>query len=295
MAGINDYFLSKNPRTYHFGIDRGFLLSEEEGVSAPWPGLISVESQPTSKDTDSVYIDGERVLSLPPAYDETFLLKAYSYPKSFERFMGVDAPHVSGSDNKPLYKIHDSGTTDKFGFTYRTKTNDDGWVIHIYFDCTAELQPYSSLTVNSNVNLTEYAWKITPNKVNIKDDIYSSHISVDMEMFKGQPGLLGELYRRLYVGLTYQSNKLFNLKEFIDFLDFVYEPTKYRLYMGYNSNTEWTLVGPKNTNYYSDESKSKGIDDYSVPYGSWTAYKINGGVDETTGEFNITGGPLTQE
>ena len=212
MAGIDHYFLNgpRNSRPHRFGIDRGFLLSEEEYVSRPWPGLISVENQPTSKDTESVYIDGERILSLPPVYDETFILKAYSYPETFERFMGVDNPTNPLNRRKSLYKVHDVGTSDRFGFTYRTKEGDGRWVVHIYLGCTAEFQPYNSQTVNANVNLTEYAWKITPNKVNIKDDIYTSHISVHTDVFDGHPGLLGEFYRILYSGL-HQSYKNLSL------------------------------------------------------------------------------------
>ena len=295
MSGINDYFLSKNPRTYHFGIDRGFLLSEEEGVSAPWPGLISVESQPTSKDTDSVYIDGERVLSLPPVYDETFLLKAYSYPKSFERFMGVSNPYDPQTNRHVLYNVHDSGTSDKFSFTYRTQGPDGSWVVHIYLSCTAEFQPYNAQTVNSNVNLTEYAWKITPNKVKIKDNIYTSHISVNTETFEGHPGLLGEFYRILYDSKDVYGRPLFKLEKLIEFLDFINNPTEYRLYMAYKDSSEWTLLGPKAPNYGPESSWAGIRSNYVYGKDKWTAYSIDGAVDETTGRFDIKDGPIAKE
>lgn len=197
-------------KTYQTGVDKGVLYLED-GTSAPWNGLISVEESP-NVEVKSFYLDGVKYLASLIPGDFLGTLKAYTYPEEFDVVNGI----VTLS---PGLNLHDQ-PPKSFSLSYRTKIGNDidgldhGYMIHILYNVFAEPDSKAFNTLSgSDVKPVDFSWKLsgTPQKhVGYRP---SMHISINS--ITTPPEVLETLENTLY-GTVSTVPSLPTISEIVD-------------------------------------------------------------------------------
>lgn len=190
-------------RYYETGTSHGVLYpmkadgTYDNGVV--WNGLTAVTESPEGAEPNDLYADDIKYASLRSA--ETFggTIEAYTYPEEFAICDGTASP-VTG-----LYLGQQK--RKGFGFSYQSQIgndtgtdSDDGYKLHIWYNCTASPSEKSYETVNDSPDAITFSWEITttPVPVNITGSDYKPVSTITIDSTKVDSTKLNTLRGLLY-------------------------------------------------------------------------------------------------
>lgn len=169
-------------RYLEYGTQKGVLYVQkadgtyDDGVV--WNGLTAVTESPDGAEPNDLYADDIKYASLRSA--ETFggTIEAYQSPDEFDACDGTATPvkgvHIGQQKRKP------------FGFTYISQVGndtasdeDDGYKLHIWYNCTASPSERSYETVNDSPDAITFSWEIATTPVPLTGYKPVSTITID--------------------------------------------------------------------------------------------------------------------
>ena len=160
-------------RFYETGVDRGMLyrmgLDAKYETGVAWDGLTGIDESPEGGDTNDIYADNMKYLSIVNKEKFKATIKAYQSPKEFDVCDGTSS----------LGKGVTIGQQSRrsFGLSYRTLIGNDvqgedyGYVIHLVYGGKASPSSRSHSTTNESTEPAELSWEMstTPVVVNAID------------------------------------------------------------------------------------------------------------------------------
>ena len=169
-------------RYLEYGTQKGVLyVQKADGTydtGVVWNGLTAVTESPDGAEPNDLYADDIKYASLRSA--ETFggTIEAYQSPDEFDACDGTATPvkgfHIGQQKRKP------------FGFTYITQVGndtasdeDDGYKLHIWYNCTASPSERSYETVNDSPDAITFSWEIATTPIPLKGYKPVSTITID--------------------------------------------------------------------------------------------------------------------
>ena len=169
-------------RYLEYGTQKGVLyVQKSDGTydtGVVWNGLTAVTESPDGAEPNDLYADDIKYASLRSA--ETFggTIEAYQSPDEFDACDGTATPvagfHIGQQKRKP------------FGFTYVTQVGndtatdtDDGYKLHIWYNCTASPSERSYETVNDSPDAITFSWEIATTPVPLTGYKPISTITID--------------------------------------------------------------------------------------------------------------------
>ena len=156
-------------RFYETGVDHGVLYPiSESGKYTPgvaWNGLTALTETPEGAETEDLYADNIKYLSLLSA--ETFggTIEAYTYP---DEFMECD-----GSKELSAGVVAYQQTRKTFGLCYRTVLgndvdgNDKGYKLHLIYGCKASVSERAYSTINDSPEAITFSWEFKSTPVTV--------------------------------------------------------------------------------------------------------------------------------
>lgn len=164
---------------YETGTDRGVLFpmgssGYEAGVA--WNGLTGVTDSPSGGDRTELWADNIMYGSVTAREKAGGSIKAYTYPDEFNACNGqvelVDGLRIGQQARK------------KFGFCYRTLVGNDvseeaGYIIHIYYGCSASPSSRDYATVNDSPNAIEFSWDFDATAVPVTGARPTASLEID--------------------------------------------------------------------------------------------------------------------
>ena len=154
-------------RKFETGVDRGVLFPMTTGgtydAGVPWNGLVSVTDSPSGAESNPQYADNIKYLDLRGPEELGGTIEAFTYPDEFGVCDGSFEP-------TPGLTLNQQGRA-KFGFCYRTKKGNDaegmdaGYLIHIWYGCTANPSEKQYSTVNDSPEALTFSWEVTTDGV----------------------------------------------------------------------------------------------------------------------------------
>lgn len=157
-------------RSYQSGIDRGVLYLQD-GTSAVWNGLISVEETP-ELEVKSFYMDGMKYLVTAIPGDFSGKLKAFTYPEIFDKVNGI------GSSSPGLF-LYDQPPAS-FNLSYRTMVGEGNYKIHLLYNLIANADAYTFETFGKEVSPIEFSWALTATPQKVGNYRPTAHIAIDI-------------------------------------------------------------------------------------------------------------------
>lgn len=169
-------------RYLEYGTKKGVLyVQKADGTydnGVVWNGLTAVTESPDGAEPNDLYADDMKYASLRSA--ETFggTIEAYQSPDEFDQCDGTATPvkgvHIGQQKRKP------------FGFTYISQVGndtasdeDDGYKLHIWYNCTASPSERSYETVNDSPDAITFSWEIATTPVPLTGYKPVSTITID--------------------------------------------------------------------------------------------------------------------
>ena len=157
-------------RFYETGVSKGVLYTQKAdgtyNTGVAWNGLTGVSESPDGAEPNDLYADNIKYASLRSA--ETFgcTIEAYTYP---DEFAECDGSYAAASG------VHIGQQPRKaFGFCYRTEVgndtmteSDDGYKLHIIYNCTASPSEKSYETINDSPDAITFSWEVTTTPVEV--------------------------------------------------------------------------------------------------------------------------------
>ena len=169
-------------RYLEYGTKHGVLYVQkadgtyDDGVV--WNGLTAVTESPDGAEPNDLYADDMKYASLRSA--ETFggTIEAYQSPDEFDQCDGTATPvpgfHIGQQSRMP------------FGFVYTTQVGndtasdaDDGYKLHIWYNCTASPSEKSYETINDSPDAITFSWEISTIPVPVAGYKPVSTITID--------------------------------------------------------------------------------------------------------------------
>lgn len=153
-------------KIYETGVSHGmlYLKDPKEGTYSagiPWNGLTTVTESPEGAEPNDIYADNIKYAVLRSAETFSGTIEAYMHPDAFYACDG-SAQVASG-----VYIGQQS--RQAFAFSYRTEIGsdtmaydtDDGYKLHVIYNCTASPSERSHETVNDSPDAQTMSWEIT--------------------------------------------------------------------------------------------------------------------------------------
>lgn len=195
-------------RWLEYGTKQGVLyVQNSDGTykdGVVWNGLTAVTESPEGAEPNDLYADDIKYASLRSA--ETFggTIEAYQSPDEFDECDGTASPVKGG---QPVKGVH-IGQQKRmpFGFSYVTQVGndtasdtDDGYKLHIWYNCTASPSEKSYETVNDSPDAITFSWEITTTPVMLPGYKPISTITIDStKLDAAGKAALKELEDQLY-------------------------------------------------------------------------------------------------
>ena len=134
-----------------------------------WNGLISCTQSPEGADTEDLYADNDKYLTMRGVESFAGSLSAYTYPDKWEEADGISVP-VAGM------KVHGQ-TRQAFGLAYTTREGNDidgdgfAYKMHLVYGATASPSDREYSTVNDSPEAIEFSWdfETTPISDNVNN------------------------------------------------------------------------------------------------------------------------------
>ena len=154
-------------RKFETGVDQGVLFPTTTGgvygTGVAWNGLVSVTDSPSGAESNPQYADNIKYLDLRGPEELGGTIEAFTHPDAFAECDGSVEP-------TPGLVLNQQGRK-KFGFSYRTKKGNDadgmdaGYLIHIWYGCTANPSEKQFSTVNDSPEAVTFSWEVTTDGV----------------------------------------------------------------------------------------------------------------------------------
>lgn len=185
-------------KLYETGVDQMVLYpqaadgSYEQGVA--WNGVTAVNQSASGGDTNDLYADNIKYLSLRAAENYGATIEAYTYPEEFAECDGSKeiAPGVyTGQQARKA-----------FGYCYRTLIGNDtegdahGYKLHIVYNATVSPSEKSYGTVNDSPDAINFSWEVSTTPVAVTGYKPTAHIEIDST--KADATKLNTLKDKLY-------------------------------------------------------------------------------------------------
>ena len=193
-------------RLYETGVDKCVLYvydpsKTDEGrhpysPGVAWNGITGVTESPDGAESEDLYADNVKYLSLLSAETMGLTLTAYMYPDEFAICDGT-AELIGGI-------VVGQQARRSFGLAYRTLVGNDtqgtdhGYKLHLVYGCRASVAQKDYNTVNENPDAVQFSWDITTTPVDVPGLKPTSHITIDST--KVDPTELAALEAILYGG-----------------------------------------------------------------------------------------------
>lgn len=154
-------------RLYETGIDQVVLFPMDStgayGTGVAWNGVTGVTESPEGADANDIYADNIKYLSLISAENWKGTIKAYTWPKEFNRCQG-EWEFDNGTNKGVIFgqQVH-----QKFGLAWRTivgnaaEGDSYGYKLHVAYGLTAAPSEKDHTTVNDSPEATEFSWEIS--------------------------------------------------------------------------------------------------------------------------------------
>ena len=154
-------------RWYEAGVSHGVLYPYAKGKpgdGVAWNGLTSVSESPEGADANDLWADNIKYATLRAA--ETFggTIEAYTYP---DEWAACDGSAAIGTG-----VVIGQQSRKSFGLCYRTEQGndvdteiDDGYKIHLVYNCTASPSERSYETINDSPDAITFSWEYVSNPV----------------------------------------------------------------------------------------------------------------------------------
>lgn len=168
----------ESERLYETGVDKGVVYpydSTPKSAEDPtpkgyangyaWNGLTGFTESPEGADSNDLYADNDKYLSLISAENLKGTLEAYMYPPEFEECDGTKeliSGVTIGQQNRKT-----------FGFCYRTYLGNDtdgnehGYKIHCIYGAKAAPSEKAYQTVNDSPDAITFSWEISTTPVSV--------------------------------------------------------------------------------------------------------------------------------
>lgn len=168
-------------KLYETGVDNMVLYpqaangSYEQGVA--WNGITAVNQSASGGDTNDLYADNIKYLSLRAAENYGATIEAYTYPEEFAECDGSKeiAPGVyTGQQARKA-----------FGYSYRTLIGNDtegdahGYKLHIVYNATVSPSEKSYGTVNDSPDAINFSWEVSTTPIPVTGYKPTAHIEID--------------------------------------------------------------------------------------------------------------------
>lgn len=168
-------------KLYETGVDHMVLFpqaangSYEQGVA--WNGITAVNQSASGGDTNDLYADNIKYLSLRAAENYGATIEAYTYPEEFAECDGSKeiAPGVyTGQQARKA-----------FGYSYRTLIGNDtegdahGYKLHIVYNATVSPSEKSYGTVNDSPDAINFSWEVSTTPIPVTGYKPTAHIEID--------------------------------------------------------------------------------------------------------------------
>lgn len=169
-------------RYLEYGTQKGVLYPQKADgtydIGVVWNGLTAVTESPEGAEPNELYADDMKYAVLRSA--ETFggTIEAYQSPDEFDACDGtatvVPGVHLGQQKRQP------------FGFSYVTQVGndtasdgDDGYKLHLWYNCTASPSERSYETVNDSPDAITFSWEIDTTPVPVAGYKPVSTITID--------------------------------------------------------------------------------------------------------------------
>lgn len=193
-------------RLYETGVDKGVLYvydSTKTGAGqhpyspgVAWNGLTGVTESPDGAETEDLYADNVKYLSLLSAETLGLTVTAYMYPDEFAICDG-SAELVTGI-------MVGQQTRRSFGLSYRTllgndtENTDHGYKLHLIYGCVASPSDKDYATVNDSPEAIEFSWEVDTTPVDSGKAGVKPTASVVIDSTKVGPAALKAIEDALY-------------------------------------------------------------------------------------------------
>lgn len=185
-------------KLYETGVDHMVLFLQaangtyENGVA--WNGITAVNQNASGGDTNDLYADNIKYLSLRSAEDYGATIEAYTYPDEFAACDGSAeiAPGVMAGQQ----------ARKAFGYSYRTLIGNDtegdghGYKLHFVYNATVSPSEKSYGTVNDSPDAINFSWEVSTTPVPVTGYKPTAHIEIDST--KADATKLQTLLNKLY-------------------------------------------------------------------------------------------------
>lgn len=168
-------------KLYETGVDHMVLYpqaangSYEQGVA--WNGITAVNQSASGGDTNDLYADNIKYLSLRAAENYGATIEAYTYPEEFAECDGSKeiAPGVYTGQQ----------ARKSFGYSYQTLIGNDtegdahGYKLHIVYNATVSPSEKSYGTVNDSPDAINFSWEVSTTPIAVTGYKPTAHIEID--------------------------------------------------------------------------------------------------------------------
>lgn len=165
---------------YETGLDRGVLYIQKNGAytgGVAWNGLTAFNESPSGAESNPLYANNAKYLTLLSAEEYGFTLEAFTYPDEFAECDGSAeiAPGVLAGQQfrKP------------FGFTCRTLLGNDtdntthGYKLHMVYGAVASPSERAFATTNDSPEAITFSWECDTTPVNVPGYKPTSCLTID--------------------------------------------------------------------------------------------------------------------
>lgn len=169
-------------RYLEYGTKNGVLYPQKADgtydTGVVWNGLTAVTESPDGAEPNDLYADDMKYASLRSAETFSGTIEAYQSPDEFDECDGsaavVPGVHLGQQKRKP------------FGFSYVSQVgndtatdSDDGYKLHLWYNCTASPSEKSYETVNDSPDAITFSWEIATTPVQVDGYKPISTITID--------------------------------------------------------------------------------------------------------------------
>lgn len=188
--------------TYTTGIDHVALYLQEDDGTYPngvaWNGVTTITDSPSGAESNDIYADNIKYLSIRSAEDFGLTIECYDTPDEFDQCDGFATP-----ENVKGLRVSQQ-TRRTFGLSYRSKLGNDikgddyGYELHMVYGCTAAPSEVSHNTINDSPEPGTLSYEVDTIPVPVPNMKSSSHLVIDST--KADPDKLAALEEILYGG-----------------------------------------------------------------------------------------------
>lgn len=168
-------------KLYETGVDHMVLFPQtssgayENGVA--WNGVTAVNQSASGGDTNDLYADNIKYLSLRAAENYGATIEAYTYPDEFAE--------CDGSAEAAPGVFIGQQARKSFGYSYRTLIGNDtdgdghGYKIHLVYNATVSPSEKSYGTVNDSPDAINFSWEVSTTPVAVSGYKPIAHLEID--------------------------------------------------------------------------------------------------------------------